>query len=1513
MDIKDALIDNLNSYNKRIDLAKDFILEYDADNAAENFYKKDIEENKAAYEKEQKEIEDWYNQSAKEDFELLENKDFVNQLIKEYENEYPELFKGNIGKAAEGEKGAGVGKTSGGENVGKEKETEPGAAEGGKPPVPPTTEPTGEPAKPTEPTNGISKGALKTDYNFVKEFESKTVQQIADNAMSNLESDAKENGISVSEQAEHEVSKMMDKKGQSSEQDIMTAAYHLRDLDDQIAAANEKGKDASILLAKRERALEALRALGNRAGTNLRLFASAYSKVEGNRLEVMRASIKKDLGVSDLPKTMTELKISKMSDADKAKVKPYVEAIEELNKNLKEINDKANKEIKEADKKEIEDYIKKEIERRLKEEKTPGKNKKSSDKLRKLAQKVRDSKTLDSLGLGTSIEASTKGISFNVKEALAKVLESMADGVDKVEAISKVLKEYGLDKSKDFSDLVDKAIKKTSKPDLDETIDSIKNIAENKNATSITKDMVYNNHINDFVNNFIDSDIPYDKVIPEATTELKNYLPNVTEQQVSDAILKRGEFKQDTKKQLETELDKKKKDVIRLEKTKNKLSALEAGVDVEAINADGSLSAKEKKEAIEKRKSDYEKNIDAEIKKLEEEKKKLSKSSKSQKDLKEKIDAINREINHVKENKSAFNSALKDPKKANQEIEQAKQELKDEYGKAGIRIESGSKTEIKIAQDAEKAIKEIKESDLPEDVKDEHIKEIEKSRNEQLKNTKQGVLISLKDGIDSKIDELNDILNDKKTDKETADSVREVKKDLEGLSGRLSPTKENLKDQIDKADQDLTALIKTHKGTEYENDLIDIQDKFRDSWQQTADDIQRQLLIDKAERNRKDIERQINAGQYTSIPTTEFDAKRDAVVARKQAETQNAYKKLTSLAAKAKEEQQKKNIVDKYNELRRELMIMSFGALEKVGLSGVTKPIFDPLIKQTFGRISGLITGIKPTELENISKTYKQFKTQENADKHIAKTNDEYISAIINHEKAVKDFGKDSKEAEIAKKKLDSAEIKKDAALAFLYLNAGSHIDIAQVMMNGATDFDAKMGKYKQSFASERTKLQNMWYLIQSMNRTHGAIKSVSHRQALMDEYIENLQHFQEKDGKITNENRQEAWNLAVERSEAGRFGEETRLSKVTGALKGSKNSFVRGAANFALAVAKIGINMTKQGIDMALPGVELAYKGVHEDIIKGYNQLPLQQKKYINTLMYRGLFGLAQYALIGYLLANGNMKYGGAYNPNDRKKIIGSDGNPLNQGEWELNGKRMPEVFNIIMNHSPYSLPASIAATTYQNAKEGEGFKAVTSSINEVYQRLPFQTSADIMRGLLGDKFSAEKSVASAVPNMNKTAEYFDRNENGEVRPIKVNTGEFLSTTKNLILKGVPGGRNLIETAKEGKFLPLSNAELNIPSLGARKAIRVRISSRHPEGQMTEEEYNKFSPLVEKYSEEKYNKIIKENKSSIDKITVLKNKESRSIKEKMELTKLSKEIGNLISTEHGNAIKEAKEKLNLN
>ncbi len=138
-DIRNALIDLMQSYSKRLDLAKDYILEYDPEEAAKKFYERDIEENKAEFEREQKALEDWYNDIAESDFEVLQDKEFVNQLVKEYERDYPELFEparkaeGGAEKVTEAEKGRGVEEISGAEGVREE-----GAVE----PI--------EPAKPTE-------------------------------------------------------------------------------------------------------------------------------------------------------------------------------------------------------------------------------------------------------------------------------------------------------------------------------------------------------------------------------------------------------------------------------------------------------------------------------------------------------------------------------------------------------------------------------------------------------------------------------------------------------------------------------------------------------------------------------------------------------------------------------------------------------------------------------------------------------------------------------------------------------------------------------------------------------------------------------------------------------------------------------------------------------------------------------------------------------------------------------------------------------------------------------------------------------------------------------------------------------------------------------------------------------------------------------------------------------------------------------------------------------------------
>ena len=511
-------------------------------------------------------------------------------------------------------------------------------------------------------------------------------------------------------------------------------------------------------------------------------------------------------------------------------------------------------------------------------------------------------------------------------------------------------------------------------------------------------------------------------------------------------------------------------------------------------------------------------------------------------------------------------------------------------------------------------------------------------------------------------------------------------------------------------------------------------------------------------------------------------------------------------------------------------MIASFSAIEKVVASGVTKPIIDPLLKQSFGRLSSLITGIRPTEVKRLGGTLMQLKNETSANSFMAKMNDSYIKSVIEHERLLKEFGKDSPQEKAAFKKLKNSELDNETALAYLFINAGSHIDIAQVMLKGATDFDAKMGKYKQSFPEQRTKMQELGFWLEAINRTHAAVKSISHRQALLDHYIENLQYFQDKNGNITPESRTMAWDTASLMAEEGRFGEKTLLSDWIAKQKNSENAAVRNIANFAAPVAKIGINISKQGIDMAMP-LELLYKttslakeGIKKNALEGkefnntitkireglktsFEDLPLEQKKRINTLITRGLFGVAQYALVGYMIGQGKMKFGGSYDENDpfrRNKVIGADGTPLDYGEWEINGVKMPKLLDVVINHSPYFLPAALATVAHQQynsvkEKDATFIKAVSKVTNEVYERLPIANAVGIAQAVMGNEYKLEHILANEVPTMKNVAEYTDKDAQGN--PIKRETkGEgFLSTTGNIIKSNIPGARQTLPVKYSG------------------------------------------------------------------------------------------------------------------
>ncbi len=1375
----------------------------------------------------------------------------------------------------------------------KEVVTETTQQAGGEkePPAEPPTDKTVTEEEAGKEWTGISKAALKKQYGFTKAFDSKSDQSVANETMDRLRTSAQDNGITAEQQAANEVAAMKDKKGEASEHDIMTAAYHLLNLDEQLKKATDN-TEIDNLISQRNDALETLRKLGNNAGRNLRLFGTVFKKSAESSIETARVEIKRILGVDEIPKTEADLDKSKLSNTDKNKVRPFVKAIEQLGKEIADINKKSESEIKNIDDKEVQDYIKKQIEKGLKEK---GNKKTTTQKGKDFADKIRKLKTPKG---GAKLDF-TLGSWDVMIEGIAKLVEG---GATIAEAIENLIK----DKSISFKSAKDKdqaermIISGMNKEEAIENINELK-----KDATSITPEMVNKGLINDVVDDYIHTDTPYDKVIPEATKELQEHLPETTEQQVQDAILRKGEFKQKTKKEILTEIEQKKADVKRLAATQSKLRALEAADEVQGIIGDNTLSAKDKKAAIEQRKSDFEKEVDKKIAEHEKSKKEaidnIKKLKQQYKDLEternrqlqkvsdltaklnklksgvrevagkvtakidtpeienlkkqvadadkalrkteaekrkvtrddnklqEKLKDIENEINHAKNEKTIFNKAIKEPKKANEQLKIAKQQLADAYRENGLRQEHGSKSDIKIAQDADNEIKDIKENkDLDETTKKEHIAAIEKERDAKLNLTRQGVLTTLRDKINNHISDLTDQqeIAAKEGDTETVSKIADLKKDLQNLHDNLKPNTENLKDQIDKADQDLNAIIKNNKGTEFENDLKDIQDEYHRSWQKTADEMQRQTLIESSQRRIKEGNRRLAAGQYSEIPTTTYEAQKDAVTARLQAESKKVWQKVNHLKEKAQGEG-KETLIEKALNARRSWLIASFGAIEKVGVSAITKPVFDTWQKQTTGRLSGLLTGIKATELRNIGESFRQLKNESSANQFMKKRNNAYVDAIVNYEKAKQSGNTDAiKKAEL---KMKQAEVDNAASLAYLFINANSAIDIKQIMINAATDFDAAMSKYPKSYAAERSKLQGLGYWLESINRTHGAMKSLSHRQALVNSYIENLQHIQSREGKITDDSRMQAWDMAALEGEEGRFGESTKMSDKIGQWKSSESAAKRIGAKFLFPVAKIAINITKQGIDRAIP-IEVMVRTLGTDAVKGmklyekdgiefknfadkyyrgvkrgFDSLPYEQKKYINTLIGRGLSGLAQYALVSALLSNGSIKYGGAWNDNDPfhkkfKRVVGHDGKELGNGEWEFFGERSPKLLNVALNHSPYSLPMSLAADYHQYAvEEGKGNNALKGSqavVNEVYSRLPVTSAMDLMKGLIGgDEYKLERAVSQVIPTAKNVAEFFDKDKEGNVIDRKIHEKDdgFWGTTWNMAKKNLPFLRNTL------------------------------------------------------------------------------------------------------------------------
>jgi hypothetical protein len=136
------------------------------------------------------------------------------------------------------------------------------------------------------------------------------------------------------------------------------------------------------------------------------------------------------------------------------------------------------------------------------------------------------------------------------------------------------------------------------------------------------------------------------------------------------------------------------------------------------------------------------------------------------------------------------------------------------------------------------------------------------------------------------------------------------------------------------------------------------------------------------------------------------------------------------------------------------------------------------------------------------------------------------------------------------------------------------------------------------------------------------------------------------------------------------------------------------------------------------------------------------------------------------YGLKNGMVKYGGTFEDQRKRKIMGSDDEQLKAGEWEFFGKRMPKAASLFLNHLPEFLAVSLIADNYQiNQMGGTAGDKFETTIDEIEARLPFQTMAGLFVpgrrvNTIVDRFTRIPIAAEAATLFDEKAEFRDKSD---------------------------------------------------------------------------------------------------------------------------------------------------------
>lgn len=387
---------------------------------------------------------------------------------------------------------------------------------------------------------------------------------------------------------------------------------------------------------------------------------------QNNGLQIRRMEFMKDKGGEKLtPKEM------EWTAEQWEKEKDIMQREQELKgKGMQEAFDKQMQQLQSDYEKKLKDAGK---ERKVPTTKT---EKTLSQKGKEVADKLRKGLKSDKGTLQSDI---TLGLKDLAVEAVAKLIEGTADIAQAIAEVLKDVKFKGLTKEDLTNHIVGILDRQENKS---AAFEKIKDHAENNKVSDVTTDMVSKNFVRDYINSHI-GETPTKDILNMAFNELKKVLPDLTKEKLTEAYLKEGDFKQPSRKDLESQHSKDRKELVAITKLEEDIDDLKAGRD---LKVRGGKSEREKAEH--------------ETKLINEKDALLSIKDRSEKEQKRIIE-LNAELDRITARKEKEKEQKGQPK--TKEVSEREQEILDKIKDEQDKWDA----EKKAAADAEKERREL--------------------------------------------------------------------------------------------------------------------------------------------------------------------------------------------------------------------------------------------------------------------------------------------------------------------------------------------------------------------------------------------------------------------------------------------------------------------------------------------------------------------------------------------------------------------------------------------------------------------------------------------------------------------------------------------------------------------------------------------------------------------------------------------------------------------------------------